>query len=115
VKINQVGAKLIQTKISCYVVLPPQAQHRYGHFAYQVNVCNVRIPHEYGKNSLPSFSSTGVSSERGWIQSGKPSHIFLLMHMKTNWGTAVAQWLRYCASNLKVTGSISDGVIGIFH
>jgi hypothetical protein len=26
----------------------------------------------------------------------------------------VAQWLRYCTTNLKVTGSIPDGVIGIF-
>jgi hypothetical protein len=26
-------------------------------------------------------------------------------------GTAVAQWLRYCATNRKVTGSIPDGVI----
>jgi hypothetical protein len=25
------------------------------------------------------------------------------------WGTAVAQWLRYCATNRKVTGSIPDG------
>jgi hypothetical protein len=27
----------------------------------------------------------------------------------------VAQWLRYCATILKVAGSIPDGVIGIFH
>jgi len=31
------------------------------------------------------------------------------------WGTAVAQCLRYCVTNRKVAGSISDGVIGIFH
>ena len=30
-------------------------------------------------------------------------------------GTAVAQWLRCCATNRKVAGPISDGVIGIFH
>ena len=30
-------------------------------------------------------------------------------------GTAVAQWLWCCATNRKVTGSIPDGVIGIFH
>jgi hypothetical protein len=30
-------------------------------------------------------------------------------------GTAVAQWLRYCATNQKVAGSIPNGVIGIFH
>jgi hypothetical protein len=28
---------------------------------------------------------------------------------------AVAQWLRHCATNWKVAGSIPDGVIGIFH
>ena len=28
---------------------------------------------------------------------------------------AVAQWLRCCATNRKVSGSIPDGVIGIFH
>ena len=30
-------------------------------------------------------------------------------------GTAVARWLRCCATNRKVAGSIPDGVIGIFH
>ena len=30
-------------------------------------------------------------------------------------GTAVAQWLRCCATNQKVAGSIPDGAIGIFH
>jgi hypothetical protein len=27
----------------------------------------------------------------------------------------VAQWLRYCATNRKVTGSILDGVIAMLH
>ena len=31
------------------------------------------------------------------------------------WWTTVAQWLRCCATNQKVTGSIPDDVIGIFH
>jgi len=30
-------------------------------------------------------------------------------------GTAVAQWLRCCATNSNVAGSIPDGVFGIFH
>jgi hypothetical protein len=30
-------------------------------------------------------------------------------------GTAVAQWLRCCATNRKVAGSIPTDVIGIFH
>jgi hypothetical protein len=29
-------------------------------------------------------------------------------------GTAVAQWLRYCATNRKVAGSMPDGVLGFF-
>ena len=30
------------------------------------------------------------------------------------WGTAVAQWLRFCATNRKVSGSIPSGVSGFF-
>jgi hypothetical protein len=30
-------------------------------------------------------------------------------------GHAVAQWLRHCATNRKVAGSIPDFVVGIFH
>jgi hypothetical protein len=30
-------------------------------------------------------------------------------------GHAVAQWLRHCATNRSVAGSIPDGFIGIFH
>jgi len=39
----------------------------------------------------------------------------VLLQVLSTMGTAVAQWLRYCATNRKVAGSISDGVIGIFH
>jgi hypothetical protein len=32
------------------------------------------------------------------------------------WGPLmVAQWLRYCATNRKVAGSIREGVVGIYH
>jgi hypothetical protein len=31
------------------------------------------------------------------------------------WGHAVAHYLRHCATNRKVAGSIPDVVIGIFH
>jgi len=36
------------------------------------------------------------------------------IYFPANWGTAVAQWLRRCATNRKVAGSIPDGVIGLF-
>ena len=38
----------------------------------------------------------------------------MCIHIQSG-GTAVAQWLRCCAINQKVAGSIPDGVIGIFH
>ena len=46
------------------------------------------------------------------------SHSPYLLHFNTvpclNRRTAVAQWLRCCATNLKVAGSIPAGVIGFF-
>jgi len=41
--------------------------------------------------------------------------IEILISIHTDWGTAVAQWLRCCATNQKVAGLIPHGVIGIFH
>ena len=37
-------------------------------------------------------------------------HLILLC----SWGTVVAQWLRCCATNQKVAGSIPAGVTGFF-
>ena len=50
-----------------------------------------------------------------------PSLISLLIMIKylqdlhTHWGTTVTQWLRCCATNRKVAGSIPASVSGIFH
>ena len=45
-----------------------------------------------------------------------PYHKHAHTHTHTHTeGTVVAQWLRRCATNRKVTGSIRDDVIGIFH
>jgi hypothetical protein len=55
--------------------------------------------------------STFSSLSRYW-RPGLKNIIVLFI----NWGTLlVAQWLRYCATNQKVAGSIPDGVIEIFH
>ena len=43
------------------------------------------------------------------------AYYFVIKELQRLWlGTAVAQWLRCCATNRKVAGSI-PGVIGIFH
>ena len=39
----------------------------------------------------------------------------ILWSVLSTGGTAVAQWLRYCATNRKVAGSIPPRVIGIFY
>ena len=52
------------------------------------------------------FRATSCSSSGG--------QIVLIQHLVSS-ETAVAQWLRCCATNRKVAGSIPDGVIGIFH
>ena len=41
--------------------------------------------------------------------------VIILSYYNIIMGTAVAQWLRCCATNRKVAGSIPAGVIGIFH
>ena len=45
------------------------------------------------------------------------SHKCKFLHRKEvhYMGTAVAQWLRFCATNRKVAASIPAGVVGIFH
>ena len=50
-------------------------------------------------------------------QLGVPSNLRSAINLHYVWimGTAVAPWLRCCATNRKVAGSIPDGVIGIFH
>jgi len=40
--------------------------------------------------------------------------IYIYIYIYIYRGTAVAQWLRCCATNRKVAGSITAGVIGIF-
>ena len=46
-------------------------------------------------------------------QTDNPEEDYVFLRMDE--GTAVAQWLRCCATNRKVAGWISDGVIGIFY
>jgi hypothetical protein len=54
-----------------------------------------------------------VSKECLWLNFFKIQT--LSSSQKSKQGTAVAQWLRCCATNRKVAGSIPDGVIGNFH
>jgi len=41
--------------------------------------------------------------------------VFIRVMIMEGGGTAMAQWLRCCATNQKIAGSILDGVIGTFH
>jgi hypothetical protein len=61
-----------------------------------------RLDVEYAVKSRNQESSTGL----------RKSLFRLRMLDEVN---AVAQWLRHCATNRMVAGSIPDGVIGIVH
>jgi hypothetical protein len=39
----------------------------------------------------------------------------IITYSNVDRGTTVAQWLIYCATNLKVSGLIPNGVIEFFH
>jgi len=60
-----------------------------------------------------------VHSWATWMRFTRPlfflGSILILPPVRLGIGDAVAQWLRCCATNRKVAGSIPDGVIGIFH
>ena len=56
-----------------------------------------------------------LSSQNHIFEFASPLHPEYCTHYTSGWGTAVAQWLRCCATNRKVVGSIPDGVIGIPH
>ena len=61
-------------------------------------------------------SSPGLQFLVNFYFSSFPPLSFLFFHsLLTESGTAVAQWLRCCATNRKIAGSIPDGVIGIFY
>jgi len=49
-----------------------------------------------------------------FIESIKFIDNYFFLYVQYNRGTAVAQWLRCCATNLKVAGSIPAGVSGFF-
>ena len=55
-----------------------------------------------------SFSYIGKDNEG--LRDGE-----LIREYDNEKATAVAQWLRCCATNRRVAGSIPDGIIGIFH
>jgi hypothetical protein len=52
-----------------------------------------------------------VDVEKFYVNTHTHTHIYVYLYIT---GTAVAQWLRFCATNRKVAGSIPDGVIGFF-
>ena len=49
------------------------------------------------------------------LQPNKWMHLFWTNQYDKNKNTAVAHWLKYCATDRKAAGSNPYGVIGIFH
>ena len=73
-----------------------------------LTTCTVQIQSRYGR-----CSNMDIYQKVQWFHL---HNLPLCLHRTTvKQGAAVAQWLRYCASNRKVAGSIPDVFIGIFH
>jgi len=70
-------------------------------------------------NALSNHPANNTSSDPSKLESSTtllsicPSNSYMIYTPPM--GTAVAQWLRCCATDQKVAGLIPDGVIGIFH
>ena len=64
---------------------------------------------EEPQNIEPAF----MKKIRADLTQGTPAH-HLERYLLQSWGTAVAQWLRCCATNRKVAGSIPASVSGFF-
>jgi hypothetical protein len=62
----------------------------------------------YG-NNVRSTAKLKLVSHGGGVEVCSNFSVFMLSFVVT----AVARWLRYCATNRKIAGSIPDGVIGI--
>ena len=64
---------------------------------------------------LPSLPSSERNRSQCRMTEMEMKYLTFYRRYHRMWGTTVAQWLRCCATNRKVAGSIPDGVIGIFH
>ena len=71
--------------------------------------------YSFAPTHAPSVTYTNTQT---WHYSPAFLQITWLWNSTSSWkrmGTTVAQWLRCCATNRKVAGSIPDGVNGVFH
>jgi hypothetical protein len=87
------------------------------HFIYLDNKCTYWVFYDMLCNLRLVLQKTPYISQRYYLV-----HKTLISYTKKRrtktemrWPLMVTQWLRYCATNRKVAGSISDGVIGFFH
>ena len=98
----------------------PRRQSRF-HYTYLIISHHVRLDLRCDPY-LPFFPIKTLYEFRASAHATSPAHLFFLylfydfiFSTVLLRGTAVAQWLRCCATNRKVASSIPDGVIGIFH
>jgi hypothetical protein len=80
-------------------------------------ICTLNYMALTGPNSGDTMGSTCCTKEKLLRSFGhsKSRHERINLYLYMYVETAEAQWLRCCATNQKVAGSIPDGVIVIFH
>jgi len=123
-----VSAVVMQDTACSEVVWRVLATHSTRHFPLHFPTLLHRVPSQFNwtlQHSFLSSSSSPTSPSSSKSCSGSVRRVFcsLILKMKlvlpslpqSSEATAVAQWLRCCATNRKVAYSIPAGVIGIFH
>jgi hypothetical protein len=86
-----------------YLALIPNISHSQFYFS-KINIASIR------KEQTFFHYTSGLGL--GPIRRKTVGYLF---RFTATGGHAVAQWLRHCATNLKIAGWIPDGVIEIFH
>jgi len=90
------------------------------HMAYSCTSPQLRKAHNHPQLTV-TYSPHFINCKYEFLKAGRTFKCILMNAVKDFYNyslssvTAVAQWLRRCATNRKVAGSILVGVIGFFH
>jgi hypothetical protein len=96
---TSLGQIFLNFNIPTIHILPP--------FVWEMTVCRIKTTFPRNILSFHSKNKRELLKISDW-KNKLLKHCFLL-------GAAVARWLRCCATNRKIAGSIPGGVFGNFH
>jgi len=119
------GAKIVLKLDAKYVHMKPQLLFLINIASFYMVVMSICIRYDYRKISYPCQSTCAITECKNSHMMCRSAQLIIGPKSVSAYrelrsvceqcgGTAVAQWLRRCATNRKVTGSIPAGVTGFF-